>query len=166
MTKAPKPSVLTLPLQNTNQSLRFHVNFLSTKVHRSNWVFLGFPGGASGQEPALQCIRYKRWGIDPWVGKIPGGGHGNPLQSSYLENPMDRGAWQAAVHGVAQSQTTEAPQQQVAGYSFCLNDLGSWALRLITSQVSSFHNEGKRWNHVNSKFAMSSDIHSRYLWFR
>ena len=31
----------------------------------------------------------------------PGGGHGNPLQYSCLENPMDRGAWQATVHGVA-----------------------------------------------------------------
>ena len=38
-------------------------------------------------------------------GKSPGGGHGNPLQYSYLENLMDRGAWWAVVHGVAQSQT-------------------------------------------------------------
>ena len=35
----------------------------------------------------------------------PGGGHGNPLQYSCLENPMERGAWQATVHGVAKSQT-------------------------------------------------------------
>ena len=37
--------------------------------------------------------------------RSPGGGNGNPLQYSYLENPMDRGAWQAAVHEVAKSQT-------------------------------------------------------------
>ena len=36
--------------------------------------------------------------------KSPGGGNGNPLQYSCLENPMDRGAWQATVHGVANSQ--------------------------------------------------------------
>ena len=36
----------------------------------------------------------------------PGGGHGNPLQYSCLENPMDRGAWRATVHGVSKSQTT------------------------------------------------------------
>ena len=39
------------------------------------------------------------------LGRSPGGGNGNPLQCSCLENPMDRGAWQAAVHGVAKSQT-------------------------------------------------------------
>ena len=39
------------------------------------------------------------------LGRSPGGGHGNPLQYSCLENPMDRGVWWATVHGVAQSQT-------------------------------------------------------------
>ena len=39
------------------------------------------------------------------LGRSPGGGHGIPLQCSCLENPMDRGAWQATVHGVAKSQT-------------------------------------------------------------
>ena len=41
----------------------------------------------------------------PGSGRSPGAGNGNPLQYSCLENPMDRGAWQATVHGVAQSQT-------------------------------------------------------------
>ena len=38
-------------------------------------------------------------------GRSPGGGHGDPLQYSCLENPMDRGAWQAAVHRVVKSRT-------------------------------------------------------------
>ena len=42
----------------------------------------------------------RRLGFDPWVGKIPGGGRGNPLQYFCLENPMDRGGWWATVHGV------------------------------------------------------------------
>ena len=37
------------------------------------------------------------------VGRSPAGGHGNPLQYSCLENPMDRGAWRASVHGVTKS---------------------------------------------------------------
>ena len=37
--------------------------------------------------------------FDPWVGSSPGGGHGNPLQYPCLEDPMDRGAWRARVHG-------------------------------------------------------------------
>ena len=44
-------------------------------------------------------------GLIPGSGRAPGGGHGNPLQYSCLENPMDRGAWWATVHGVANSQT-------------------------------------------------------------
>ena len=44
-------------------------------------------------------------GLIPRLGRSPGGGHGNSLQYSCLENPMDRGAWRATVHGVAQSWT-------------------------------------------------------------
>ena len=44
-------------------------------------------------------------GSIPVSGRFPGGGHGNPLQYSCLENPVDRGAWRPAVHRVAQSRT-------------------------------------------------------------
>ena len=44
-------------------------------------------------------------GSIPGSGRSPGGGHDNPLQYSCLENPMDRGAWWATVHGVAKNQT-------------------------------------------------------------
>ena len=40
----------------------------------------------------------------PGLRRMPGGGNGNPLQYSYLENPMDRETWQATVHGVPKSQ--------------------------------------------------------------
>ena len=43
-------------------------------------------------------------GSVPGLGRSPGGGHGNPLQYSCLETPMDRGAWWATVHRVAKSQ--------------------------------------------------------------
>ena len=44
-------------------------------------------------------------GLIPGLGRSPGGGHGNPLQHSWLENPMDRGAWRATVHKVTKSWT-------------------------------------------------------------
>ena len=47
----------------------------------------------------------------PGSGRSPGGGHGNPLQHSCLENPMDRGAWRATGHRVAESDTTAATEQ-------------------------------------------------------
>ena len=46
-------------------------------------------------------------GSNPGSGRSPGGGHGNPLQYFCLENPVDRGAWEAAVHAVAESDMTE-----------------------------------------------------------
>ena len=48
-------------------------------------------------------IRYV--GLIPGLGRSPGGGHGNPLQYSCLQNSMDGGAWQATVNGVTKSQT-------------------------------------------------------------
>ena len=59
---------------------------------------LGFPGGSVGTGSA--CNIGEPASI-PGLGSFPGEGIGYPLQYSYLENPMDRGAWQAAVHGVA-----------------------------------------------------------------
>ena len=46
-------------------------------------------------------------GSTPGSRRYPGGGHGNPLQYSCLENPMDRRAWQATVHRVSESDMTE-----------------------------------------------------------
>ena len=71
----------------------------------------GFPDGASGKESACQCRRHETR-FDPWVRKTPGGGHGNPLQYSCLENPMDRGASRATVHGITESRTEPSSQAQ------------------------------------------------------
>ena len=56
-------------------------------------------------------------GFDPWAGKIPGRGHGNPLQYSCLENPMEKVAWWATVHGVAESRRTQ--QSNLADTHLC-----------------------------------------------
>ena len=64
-----------------------------------------FGSGTSGQEWACQSRRQKRRRFDPWVRKIPGEGHGNPLQYSCLKNPKDRGAWLAMGQRVTKSWT-------------------------------------------------------------
>ena len=71
---------------------------------------MGFPGSASGNEPTCQCRHARKMGSIPGLGRSPGVGNGNPLQYSCLENPMDRVAWRAIVHGVAKSQAQLSPQ--------------------------------------------------------
>ena len=61
-----------------------------------------FPGGSDGKASAYNAGDP---GSIPGLGRSPGEGNGNRLQYSCLENPMDRGAWWATVHGVARSQT-------------------------------------------------------------
>ena len=61
-----------------------------------------FPGGSDSKESACNA---ENPGSIPGLGRSPGEGNGNPLQYSFLENYVDRGAWQATVHGVAKSQT-------------------------------------------------------------
>ena len=63
---------------------------------------LGFPGGSDGKASACNVGDL---GSIPGSGRSSGEGNGNPLQHSCQGNPMDRVAWQAAVQGVAESQT-------------------------------------------------------------
>ena len=64
---------------------------------------LGFPGGSEGKESA--CNAGDLGSISGWA-RAPGEGSGNPLQYSCLGNPMDRGAWQATVHGMTRESDT------------------------------------------------------------
>ena len=72
-------------------------------VHLHPFI-MGFPGGLDGKESACNAGDL---GSIPVSGRFPGEGNGNSLQYSCLENPMDRGAWRATVHGVAESDRTE-----------------------------------------------------------
>ena len=65
-------------------------------------VISGFPGGS---EVKASACNVGELGSIPGLGRSPGEGNGNLLQYSCLENPMDRGAWWATVHGVAKSRT-------------------------------------------------------------
>ena len=62
---------------------------------------MGFPGSSTGKESACNMGDP---GLIPGSERSPGGGHGNPLQYSCLENPMNGGTWQATAHGVTKSQ--------------------------------------------------------------
>ena len=66
----------------------------------------GLPGGGSVvKSPPINAGDTRDAGLVPGLGRSLGGGNSTPLQYSCLENPMDRGAWWATVHGVAKSQT-------------------------------------------------------------
>ena len=67
-------------------------------------VFLGFPGGSDDKESSCNVGDL---GTIPGLIRSSGGGHSNPLKYSCLENSMDRGAWQATVYEVTESDMTE-----------------------------------------------------------
>ena len=71
-------------------------------------LFTGFLGGSDGKKSACNAGDL---GSIPGLGRSPGG-NGNPLQYSRLGNPMDRGVWRAAVHGVAESDMTGHAHKQ------------------------------------------------------
>ena len=58
---------------------------------------MGFPEGSDDKDSSCSA---RDPGLIPGLGKCPGGGNGNPLQYSRLENSVDRGAWRAIVHGL------------------------------------------------------------------
>ena len=78
------------------------------------YLFLvSFPGGSDSKESAFNTVKP---GLISGSGRYPGEGNGNPLQYSFLENPMDRGAWQATVHGV----TTEYAHRHTLAIYCCV----------------------------------------------
>ena len=66
------------------------------------YISRGFPSDSDGKESTCNAGDQ---GSNPGSERSPGEGNGNPLQYSCLENPMDRGAWRATVHGVAEGRT-------------------------------------------------------------
>ena len=64
-----------------------------------------FPGVTSDKEIPAHTGDVRDVGSIPELGRAPGEGHGNLLQYSFLENPIDRGAWEAALHRVAKTRT-------------------------------------------------------------
>ena len=90
-------------------------NFKGINVHVAKFndprliLSQDFPGVSDGKAPVYNAGDL---GLIPGSGRSPGEGNGNPLQYYCLENPMDRGAWWATVHGVAKSWT------RLSGFTF------------------------------------------------
>ena len=86
-----------------------HKTLLSVVWHPGSWgkmvIYMGFSGGSPVKESACNAGNIGDVGLIPGSGRSPGGGHGNPFQCSYLENPMNWGACQATVYEVTKSQT-------------------------------------------------------------
>ena len=73
-----------------------------TKSKSKEIFMLAYTGGSEDKASACNAADP---GSIPGLGRSPAEGNGNPLQYSCLENPMDRGAWRATVHGVTKSRT-------------------------------------------------------------
>ena len=101
------------------------------KLKKSNDT-TGLPWRLSSKESACDAEDTRDPGSIPKSGRSPGEGHGNSLQYSCLENPMDRGAW-ATVHRVAESDTTEATEHA------CMHNDTATPLGLQVSASSSEH---------------------------
>ena len=82
-----------------------HTGCLLTSLFLVCLCFLGLPGGSVVKNLPASAGDIRDVGSIPRSGRPPGGGHGNPLQYSCLENPMDSGFWWATIHGLAKSRT-------------------------------------------------------------
>ena len=92
-----RPGVLqSMGLQRVVHDCATELNWTELQ-YRASWVVLVV------KNPPANAGDARHMGLIPESGRSPGGGHGNPLQYSCLDNPMDRGVWWAAVHGVAKS---------------------------------------------------------------
>ena len=105
----------------------------------------------SGTESAFQC---KRFEVDPWMGRSLGIGNGNPIHYSCLENPMDREAWRATVHGMAKRWTQLSTNAQRACLGPCPYQL-SGLLEYLDCQ----------WKRVMDSWIQPPFSHKPYLFF-
>ena len=93
-------SILSNLIKERNSDM-LYINELDDIMLSEKASNRGFPGGSDDKESACNAGHQ---GSIPGSGRYPGKGNGTPLEYSCLENSMDRGAWQATVHGVTKSQ--------------------------------------------------------------
>ena len=116
-----------------------HVDFLFQSNFYWSIIALGFPGGSDGKKSACNVGNP---GLIPGLGRSPGEGNGNPLQYSCLEDPMDRGAWWATVHGVTKSWTQQSGWAHTDKYCICKMQ---WNIHHISKVFQVWFNWWKYW---------------------
>ena len=96
-------SITSSFLLDLSRHQRHHGNIERQRYLQDTLIIkVGFPHSSVGKESACNAGDS---GSILGLGRSPGEGNGNPLQNSCLDNPMDRGAWRATVHGVTKSRT-------------------------------------------------------------
>ena len=95
-----KESHMTTPNFKISVAYKDDGEFLTHVIHPLGHLW-GFPGGTMVKNLPANAGGARDVGSTPGTGRSPGKGNGNPLQYSCLENSTDRGAWWAAIHGVA-----------------------------------------------------------------
>ena len=124
----------------------------SLRGSRSPRRHSGLPWWLSDKESTCNAGDARDMGLIPGLGRSPGGGHGNPQQYSCLENPMDRGAWQLIVHGVAKSCTwlkriSSSSRQQAGNIQLRVKHYMDW-IEAKYSHISIKHKiTGPKWSH-------------------
>ena len=91
------------------------------------YVYVGSPGGTVVKSPPAYAGGARDLGLIPGLGRSPRAGNDNPPQYSCLENPIDRGAWWAIVHGVTKNQTQLSMHMYV--YVQPINSAVQWKLK-------------------------------------
>ena len=100
---------------------------------------------------------------NPELGRSPGGGHGNPLQDSCLENTMDRGTWRATVHRVAKSHTSlKRPSTHTSTYiyktlTFHLSLIGRFPLTILVNGHIPKDLHASQTEHIQNVFNLSKN---------
>ena len=117
-------------------------------------VFLGFPGGSDHKDSTCNAGDL---GSIPGLGRSPGGGHGNPLQYSCLENPMNRGAWWATVYGVTKSQIwlSDSAQHSIGETTYKHINTYIYVWKIVHRNVNRPFLQCKRFPQVSEMFSQN-----------
>ena len=106
------------------------------------------------------CLQWKRPRFNPWLGRSPGEVNGNPLQYSCLENPMDRGAWWASVHGITKSWTL------LNDFTFTFHlRIHIWKIIILFSWLSAAMTN-RRWEWYRKESSVNNVLLVRFCHFR